>query len=292
MTGFRGSKPEHASQYKRAGHSNEEEFGLVFGGTNDGLPPQGKTDWIDPQGNSYSIKSGLDKKTRTWAKHWQIFLYGLPRLKSDRDFLRSPEGSMLRRMLEAFPDDSSGYFSDKMAAKSILAEIPSKIKGESRLKEFQSRLTNSKNLYFDSKTRLQKVTAELTLALGEKSTRVSFFSKAFFNHDEVQYLAISEGEKFVIYKKDDVVEILAENLKPTVSSAGTRPDDLNVHGQKVVFKLDGRNIAELEVRNEKSHYREIRFNGKVQKIATLLRSKTSQELQSSGKEFRVIAKKK
>jgi hypothetical protein len=288
MPGFRGSKPEEASRYKKAGHSNEDDFGLVFGGTKDGLPAQGKTDWIDPEGNRYSIKSGLDKKTRTWAKHWQIFLYGLPRLKSDEDFMKSPEGAMLRRMLESFPDDSTGYFADKLVAKALLNDIPKSIKGETRLNEFRKRLAQRSNHYFDSKNRLQRVTAELAALLSQKSARVSFFSKAFFNNDEVQFLAISEGDKFVVYSREDVVEILAEHLLPSVSSAGARPDDLNVQGQKVVFKLDGKNIAELEVRNEQSHYREIRFNGKVQKIASLIRSKTSPKEQVSGKEFRHI----
>jgi hypothetical protein len=288
MPGFRGSKPEEASRYKKAGHTNEHDFGLVFGGTNTGLPAQGKTDWVDPEGNKYSIKSGLDKKTRTWAKHWQIFLYGLPRLKSDKDFLKSPEGALLKRMLESFPDDSTSYFADKLVAKALLDDIPKAIKGETRLNEFQRKLAGRNNDYFESKNRLQKVTSELAHILSEKSVRVSFFSKAFFNNDEVQFLAISEGDKFVVYPRNDVVEILAEHLAAAVSSPGTRPDDLNVLGQKVLFKLDGKNIAELEVRNEQSHYREIRFNGKVQKIASLLRSKTVLKEQVSGKEFRHI----
>ena len=288
MSGFRGSKPEDASRYKKAGHSNEDDFGLVFGGTKDGLSAQGKTDWVDPEGNKYSIKSGLDKKTRIWAKHWQIFLYGLPRLKSDKDFVKSPEGAMLRKMLESFPDDSTSYFADKLIAKALLNDIPKTLKGETRLDEFRRRLSQRSNHYFDSKNRLQIVTEELALILSEKSARVSFFSKAFFNNDEVQFLAISEGDKFVVYSRNDVVEILAEHLVPSVSSAGSRPDDLNVKGQKVVFKLDGKNIAELEVRNEESHYREVRFNGKVQKIAYLLRSKTALKEQVSGKEIRQI----
>ena len=286
MAGFRGSSPEHASQYKKAGHSNEDDFGVIFGGTNENLPPQGKTDWIDSDGNRYSIKSGLDKKTRTWAKHWQIFLYGLPRLKSDKDFVKSPEGLMLRRMLESFPEDATSYFADKIVAKALLAKIPKTIKGESRLNEFRRKLAQKNNLYFDSKVRLQKITSDLSAALTDKSARVNFFSKAFFNNDEVQFLAISEGEKFVIYPRQVVVEILAEHLAPMISNAGTRPDDLNVPGQKVIFKLDGKNIAELEVRNELSHYREIRFNGKVQKIASLLRSKTALERTETAKEFR------
>lgn len=288
MSGFRGSRPEHASQYKKAGHSNEHEFGVIFGGTNEDLPPQGKTDWVDSNGNRYSIKSGLDKKTRTWAKHWQIFLYGLPRLKSDNDFVKSPEGAMLRKMLESFPEDSTNYFADKMVAKALLAQIPKTIKGDSRLNEFRKKLAQKNNNYLDAKIRLQKITADLSEALTEKSVRVSFFSKAFFNNDEVQFLAISEGDKFVIYPKQVVIEILSEHLVPAISNAGTRPDDLNVPGQKVIFKLEGKNIAELEVRNEQSHYREIRFNGKVQKIAHLLRSKTALERMETAKEFRNI----
>jgi hypothetical protein len=288
MSGFRGSKGTDARRYKKAGHQNEDEFGVIFGGSNDGLAPQGKTDWVDKDGNTYTIKSGLNKTTGFWTKHWQIFLYGLGRIKSDKDFMGDPQGKLLANLLESFPSESSGYFADKAKAKEILVTIPKTIKGAERLEEFQKGLKGKANQYFESKNRLRKVTESLSASLESLESRRNFFRKAFFNNNEVSRLAIEEGRNYVIYSREDVVEILAINLSPSISNAGSRFDDLNIPGQKVVFKYQGRNIAELEVRNEESHYREIRFNAHARKIATLLKDNTFSELETPGKRFRKL----
>ncbi len=288
MNGFRGSSSNEASRYKKAGHKNEDAFGLVFGGSKEGLPPQGKTDWIDKDGNAYSIKSGLNRITGTWTKHWQIFLYGLPRIKSDKDFMKEPQGKMLAKLLESFPDDSAGYFRDKSKAKQILANLPRTLKGQARLQRFESELKGERNQYFESKLKLQQATKALSASLESIDARKHFFSKAFFNGSEVSRLAIEEGSDYVIYESQDVVHILAINLIPSVSNAGSRLDDLNVQGQKVVFKYQGKNIAELEVRNEESHYREIRFNGHARKISSLLKESTYIESKEPRKVFRKI----
>lgn len=274
MGGHRGSSSSLASGYKKSGHQNEDDFGAVMGGTNIGLPAQGKTDWKSDSGTKFTIKKGFDLATRTWTKKWQIFLYGISRLKTDPGFRNiQPVGGLLAAMLDSFPTNFDTYNEDKQVVKAILNTLPVSLKGEGRLKKvFASTLES--NQYVSSKKKLSQVTSALRFELENMASREHFFEKAFFNGNEVDSLVITEGETFVIYERRDVVSILTKNLSPSISSAGKRSDDLNIAGQKVVFKHDGKNYAELEVRNEPNHYRELRFNGNAKLIADLLRSKT------------------
>ena len=81
--------------------------------------------------------------------------------------------------------------------------------------------------------------------------------KAFIG-GEVNYLTVYEKGKFHIFWGKEVERIMADNLSVENSralQAGQFPE------QKVLFKYQGTNLAELEMRNDSSkHYREIRFN--------------------------------
>jgi hypothetical protein len=288
-SGYRGSAAKDASDYKKAGHTNEDDFGVLAGGGKVGLLAQGKTDWKDSQGRTFSIKRGLDPATKKWTKHWQVFLYGLNRLKSDGGFLKlGQQGKLLQGLLESFPEDFEIYSQDKLAIKETLASLPKSLKGTKRVEAVAASITGI-NEYYDSKIRLSKVTYELSQELEIESNRSDFLRKAFFNGPEVEYLAINENGTFVIYSQDDVVTIMTSALKPSLSNAGARSDDLNIPGQKVVFKAAA-NVAELEVRNEQNHYRELRFNVHAKRASDLLRSKTVEIKREDGRSWREIPK--
>tara|TARA_Y100000590_G_scaffold422264_1_gene526771 strand:+ start:228 stop:557 length:330 start_codon:yes stop_codon:yes gene_type:complete len=77
---------------------------------------------------------------------------------------------------------------------------------------------------------------------------------------EVDYWSIKEGSDFFVYNRNDVLEIFADNLEVSTSKKGSRRSDLNIDGQKVIFRYKS-NIVEIEVRNDSPrHYKQIRFN--------------------------------
>ncbi|MDI6795862.1 MAG: hypothetical protein QMD09_02905, partial [Desulfatibacillaceae bacterium] len=86
-----------------------------------------------------------------------------------------------------------------------------------------------------------------------------FFSKAMFNSGEVNYLTVygEDDKNYHIFHQKDVLKLLTDNLSIENSIART---STQTDCQKTLFKLHGKNFAEIEVRNEKRHYREIRFN--------------------------------
>jgi hypothetical protein len=257
--GFRGSKPEHASAYKKAGHANEDVFGLLIGGSNTGLPPQGKTDWKSEDGRTFSVKRGFSAWDKRWAKHWQVFLYGLNRLSSDEGFIKlGAIGRLLSQSLESFPESFERYDRDKSAVKLALAKIPVTVRGQARVDALRGRV-DLDNEYVNSKDRLAEVNLELVSRLASRNSLKAFLEKALFNGTEVQFLVIENGAKFDIFPRELVIEVLCAHLKPQLSRAGTRLTDLNIAGQKVVMKYET-NIVEIEVRNEENHYRELRFN--------------------------------
>ena len=63
---------KHASQVKIDGHKNEKCFASLINGKVNQANTQKKKDVIDVRGEYHSVKGGM------W---WQIFLYGIKRLK-------------------------------------------------------------------------------------------------------------------------------------------------------------------------------------------------------------------
>ena len=89
-----------------------------------------------------------------------------------------------------------------------------------------------------------------------------------FNGGEVNYLTVRHENKYHVFLSKDVVELFANSVEVSNSKAIAKNQ---VPEQKVIFKYEGRNLAELEMRNDsKIHYRQIRFNMLKPRMLNLL----------------------
>ncbi len=171
---------------------------------------------------------------------WQIFLYSPSRIQSDYGFLAmNGVGELILACLNAFPQERSEYLRDK-------------------------------NRY---KTALQTPMRALKERLCEQKRLKAFLSKAIFNSGEVQFLTVfaRDGGEICVFYFEDVVEILAQFLN-VQNSVARRVGEFEA--QKVLFKLNGVNVGEIELRNDSNtHYREIKFRFNAHKITALLREK-------------------
>lgn len=255
---YRGSTGSDASHYKKGGHTNEEAFAKLIGGSTDNLPPQGKTDVLGLDGVTYSVK-GLNKK-------WQIFLYSPERILKDHGFKElSRRGFDLSKMQRCFPEDYRAYSKAKDAAKKIWREMKS---DQSGIRALDGGL--GENLYVRSKMCLSQANELLLGALKDKSTLGSFIKKAIFNGNEVQKLAIGGAGRYHVFESEEVVEFLSTALSPSLSGTGGHLDDISIPGQKIVFR-NTTNVMELEVRNDSEQkYRLLRLNMISPKATSLL----------------------
>lgn len=193
----------------------------------------------DPQAKKDVIDlSGDAHSVKSGKKKWQIFLYGINRFKNDAIFsVMDGIGQLLVECIESFPETYEEYSVNKVASKEKL-KIPMKALAE-KLKD---------------KTRLR-----------------AFITKSIFNGGEVNYLTVFENEKFHVFWAREVEQIMADNLEITNSQARQTGQ---FSDQKVVFRFENTNLAELEMRNDsQTHYREIRFNMVKPKAMRLLYSK-------------------
>ena len=172
---------------------------------------------------------------------WQIFLYRRSRFESDYGFQAlNGIGVLLMQCIDAFPLARADYEQDKLTAKERL-RIP--------MMEIKNRLQN-------------------------KNLLKAFLKKAIFNGEEVNYLTIYDDGIFHVYWNADVVEVMGDNF--TVENSGSLSG--NPDCQKVLFKYNGKNVGELEMRNDsEQHYREIRFNMLKQPYCELLRTHILEE---------------
>ena len=156
---------------------------------------------------------------------WQIFLYRRSRFEKDDGFQAlNGVGSLLIHCIDAFPPRYEDY-------------------------------ENSKDL---SKIRLQTPMRELRDRLQRKALLRAFLRKSIFNGGEVNYLTIRCDDVYRVYWSDDVVEIMANTFE-VVNSTGRHEGEFD--DQKVLFRHNGNNVGELEMRNDSaSHYGEVRFN--------------------------------
>lgn len=182
--------------------------------------------------------SGDAHSVKSGEKKWQIFLYGINRFETDHFFrVMNGMGQLLIDCIKSFPETYEEYQSNKAEAKERLR--PNMVAFAEKLKD---------------KFRLS-----------------AFISKSMFNGGEVNYLTVYEKNKFHVFWGKEVTNVMAENLEITNSQArqtGQFPE------QKVLFKFEGTNLAELEMRNDSPvHYREIRFNMVKPKAMKLLFSK-------------------
>lgn len=260
--GYRGSRPPHASAYKKSGHAVEDEFAELIDGSTDGLPKGGKTDVVGPRSETYSVKSG--------KKHWQLFLYGLDRLSTDKNFLDlAALGFDLAKSLQCFPADRVKYFDDKAAIKlRHRALIEDHKKGSDG---YWSALHGEfpDNSYLNSKVSLKAHNAEILIEIQKPKVKSDFLRLAMFNKDEVGYLVIKNEEDFHLFKANEVVACLVEKTTVQLSTTGGHKNDLSVEGQKLLFRTD-KNLLELEVRNDGSSYRRLKLNAEIQECFRLL----------------------
>ena len=79
-----------------------------------------------------------------------------------------------------------------------------------------------------------------------------------FNGGEVNYLVIKNMHgKFHVYWSRDIVNILSDNMIVENSQARNVGQESN---QKVVFKINNKNVGEIEMRNDSEvHYRQVKF---------------------------------
>lgn len=179
--------------------------------------------------------SGDSHSVKSGNKKWQIFLYGLNRFEKDHGFVvLNGMGEMLANCIKSFPESFEEYQKDKALAKEKCM-IP--------MRELCSKLQDQKRVK-------------------------AFISKSMFNGGEVDYLTVKHDNQFHVFWNEDVINCFGDNFSVCNSKAKTKKqfDD-----QKVIFKYDGLNIAELEMRNDsKVHYREIRFNMYKQRVMKML----------------------
>jgi len=182
--------------------------------------------------------SGDAHSVKSGQKKWQLFLYGLGRFESDDAFrVMNGIGALLVECIKSFPDTFEGYTADKMAAKE----------------------------------RLRVHMRALLEKLSQKTRLRAFFNKSLFNGGEVNYLTIKHEGIFHVFLNTDVLDVFSENLVVANSRAISAGQ---VAEQKVIFLYEGRNLAELEMRNDtKTHYREVRFNMIKPKAMALLLDK-------------------
>ncbi|MBI3600815.1 MAG: hypothetical protein HY097_09280 [Nitrospinae bacterium] len=175
---------------------------------------------------------------KSGEKKWQIFLYGLSRFESDESFtVMNGIGALLIDCIKSFPPTFEEYEQDKNTAKEKL-RIP--------MRNLADKLKNQ--------TRLR-----------------AFLNKSLFNGGEVNYLTVKHQGLFHIFLNKDVLKIMSENLEVCNSRAIS---SWQTPEQKVLFRYEGKNLGELEMRNDSPvHYREIRFNMIKPRIMLLLFNK-------------------
>ena len=182
--------------------------------------------------------SGDAHSVKSGEKKWQIFLYGLGRFWADDTFgAMNGIGDALAACINAFPSDFRAYQRNKAAAKE----------------------------------RLRRPMRKLAELLQDKRILRAFLNKSLFNAGEVNYLSVKHEGVFHVFLNQDVIQVFSDNLEVCNSkalTAGQMPE------QKVLFRYNGLNLGELEMRNDsETHYREVRFNMIKPKVMGLLFAK-------------------
>jgi hypothetical protein len=276
---YRGSSSSRASEYKQQGHTDENLFSELIGGSTETGSHTGKTDVIVGD-TRYTVKGA--------SKKWQIFLYGYERFKADTDFKNmNGIGDLFIDCLDSFPADYNTYVTDKDVVKKVLADYARNNPTEKALKDINKLivLLPEENSYFTSKLKLKEKTEKLKKKFTDKNCLRTFLDKAMFNLAEVDRMAIKDGNFFLVYEKGDVLDIFSESFTVENSVAGNIVTDLNIDGQKVLMRYVT-NVVELEVRNDSDkHYRQVRFNMYKDKAVKLLKEKTIKTSQHGDKIF-------
>ncbi len=169
--------------------------------------------------------SGDAHSVKSGQKKWQIFLYGRSRFVEDDGFQALDGiGSLLTHCIDAFPPRYSDYRGNEGAAKA----------------------------------RLRTPMRELKDRLQRKALLRAFLMKSIFNGGEVDYLTIDHDNCFHVFRNRDVIQVMGREFVVANSQALTKDQHPE---QKVLFKYLGKNVGELEMRNDSErHYQQVRFN--------------------------------
>lgn len=179
--------------------------------------------------------SGDAHSVKSGTRKWQIFLYSRTRFIEDDGFQAlNGVGSLLVHCIDAFPPRYEDYRGNEDAAKQ----------------------------------RLRTPMRELKDRLQRRALMRAFLMKAIFNGGEVDYLTIYHEERFHVFRNRDVIDAMGEHFEVENSQARTRSQTPE---QKVLFRHDGRNVGELEMRNDSpTHYQQVRFNMNIPNAKQLI----------------------
>lgn len=180
----------------------------------------------DPQAKKDVIDpSGDAHSVKGGEKKWQIFLYGRNRFSSDEFFqVMNGMGDLLVACIDSFPAKFETYQGNKIKYKEELRQHMVALKDK----------------------------------LQEPKRVKALISKSMFNGGEVNYLTIKQGGVFHVFWGKQVIQVFVDNVDVVNSRAISSKQ---VPEQKVIFKYEGFNLGEIEMRNDSNiHYREIRFN--------------------------------
>ncbi|MDR1450875.1 MAG: hypothetical protein LBI57_00870 [Helicobacteraceae bacterium] len=118
------------------------------------------------------------------------------------------------------------------------------------------------------KRKLEKPMKEICDKLQDKPRLAAFLATSFFNGEEARFLTIKHDDIYHIFYHKNVIDTLRAHFT-IANSVAMRSGEFD--NQKVLFKLNGKNAGELEVRNDSDvHYREIKFRLNKLKILNLL----------------------
>ena len=181
--------------------------------------------------------SGDAHSVKSGKKKWQIFLYRRNRFLADDGFQAlNGVGSLLVHCIDAFPPRYEDYENNREAAKE----------------------------------RLKTPMRELKDRFQRKALLRAFLKKSIFNGGEVDYLTVFHQDRYHVYWSNDVITAMADVFTVENSKARTKTQS---DDQKVIFRRNGLNVGELEMRNDsKNHYAEVRFNMIPLRVIDLLNS--------------------
>ncbi len=180
-------------------------------------------------------RSGDGHSVKSGKKKWQIFLYGLVRFEENVGFASmNGIGDLLIECIKAFPSTFEKYQQGKDTAKQ----------------------------------RLRIPMVKLAEKLQKRILLKAFLDKSIFNSGEVDYLTVKYDELFHVFYCKDVLNVMCDNLEvcnSRVISSGNVPE------QKVLLRYKGKNLGEIEMRNDSPvHYRQVRFNMIIPRVMSLL----------------------
>ena len=243
MAKKRAMSSEHASEVKRAGHVNERHFATLIGGVVNRGSGTDKKDVMDKQDRAHSVKAG------TW---WQIFMYSRKRLVENTIFQGMAGGvaDLMIACLDVYPADRADYLRDKMA----------------------------------SKLRLQAPMRDLLVALKEPKVYAFLLEKGLFDGGNAEYLSIYPGKAkdpinrkvFHVFHRKDVVGALSFPEVVELRNSKARNQNETDDQKVILFSLThGANMGEIEVRSDKSHYRQMKCRFNSAKVLKILQKHTA-----------------